>query len=265
MKKIIDAFSFCGEFDLLEIRFNILDSLVDRFVIVEGKETFSGQPKPLYWEERDKERFKKWESKVVYLVPTHGENKRIKQLLEARLYASAPPFKRSFYQKEYITEGLLDLSDEDIIYYGDVDEIWKPKEIDNEVYKLKQLCYSYYLNNRSSEDWRGTIITKYKNLRNGCLNDMRANPQYFLEDGGWHFTNMGGVEAVLKKIQSYDHCDELNFPWIREGMAKRIEENKDFIGRNKDWTGKPFEFWIDDSDLPEYLLLNKEKYKSLWK
>ena len=58
---------FYNELDLLEIRLNILDSVVDKFVIVEATETFMGQPKPLYYEE-NKERFVKWKDKIVHYV-----------------------------------------------------------------------------------------------------------------------------------------------------------------------------------------------------
>lgn len=65
--KIYDVFTFFNELDLLEIRLNILDPYVDYFVIVEATETFSGYPKPLYYEE-NKERFKKWKDKIIHYV-----------------------------------------------------------------------------------------------------------------------------------------------------------------------------------------------------
>src|SRR3990167_11430504 len=64
---IIDAFHFNGEFDILEIRLNILDPIVDEFIICEAPTTFAGNPKPLHFE-RQKERFKKWEHKIKYHV-----------------------------------------------------------------------------------------------------------------------------------------------------------------------------------------------------
>lgn len=255
---VIDSFTFNGEYDLLEIRFNILDPFVDSFVISESKETFSGKPKPLYWEERDKERFKKWEGKVRHVISSYGGDQRIMNLIDSRDYVDQPAFKRAFYQKEAITSALTDLDDEDIVFYGDVDEIWKPiRPSDDKVYKLRQLAYSYYLNNRSSEDWRGTIVTRYKNIRNGCLNDMRANPVNVVNDGGWHFTNLGGHDSVIKKLESYDH-EEANIPWVKDNLAERMEKNIDFLGRE-------FKMWTDDSQLPQYLLDNKEKWKHLWK
>jgi hypothetical protein len=74
-------------------------------------------------------------------------------------------FERAFFQKENIIKSIDHISDDDIVYYGDLDEIWKPQEIDDKVYKLHQLNYSYYLNNRSSEEWIGTLAGKFKNIK----------------------------------------------------------------------------------------------------
>ncbi len=254
-----DCITFNGEYDLLEIRLNVLNKHVDKFVIVEGTETFSGNLKPLYWEERDKERFKKWEDKVVYGIVDSYDDEEIIGQIASRDYIDANAFRRAFYQKESIRKVLewMNLDDEDVIFYGDCDEVWKPKEVDDKVYKLRQIAYSYYLNNRSPEDWRGTVITKWKNLKGKCLNDMRANPENILEDGGWHFTNIGGLEAVLRKIESYDH-QEVNIPLVKDGMASRIDDNVDFLGRG-------YRFWVDESELPQYILSNKNKYSHIWK
>ena len=46
--KIYDCFLFFNELDLLEIRLNELDEVVDYFVIVEGESTFQSKPKELF-------------------------------------------------------------------------------------------------------------------------------------------------------------------------------------------------------------------------
>lgn len=261
---IYDCFSFAGEYDMLEIRLNILSKYVDKFIIVEGTETFSGKPKPLYFI-NSAERFKQWDEKIIYSTIPYNENflnDDIAQQINERNYIDAPAFKRAFYQKEMLRKVLedLNLSDEDIIFYGDVDEIWNPliiEKMDGGTHKLRQLAYSYYLNNRSPEDWRGTIITRWKNLKNSCLNDMRANPTSIWEDGGWHFTNLGGIYAIKNKIISYDH-QEVNIPLVIDGIEERFNNNEDFLGRG-------FRFWVEDKDLPSYILENKDRYSHLWK
>lgn len=242
-----DLFCFNGEYDMLEIRFNLLNQYVDRFVLCESEQTFSGKWKPLYWAERDKDRFEKWESKVVYHVTKSIETR--------------DAFERAGYQKDSMRQALAGCKPNDIIYYGDVDEIWKPQREEG---KLRQIAYSYYLNNRSSEDWQGTNVCKYKNL--GNLNTWRADHRVILEDGGWHWTNLGNLEFLLNKIESYDHT-EVNIPWVREGLKARMDENIDFLGRTHDWRGNPFKMWPDESELPKYILDNKELWmqKGMWK
>jgi beta-1,4-mannosyl-glycoprotein beta-1,4-N-acetylglucosaminyltransferase len=234
-----------GEEDILEIRLNILDKEVDYFVLCESPETFSGKPKPLYYKE-NRDRFKEWHHKILYI--------------EAPKHKSSDAFKRAAFQKDFIrlALGMWDLSDDDTIYYGDVDEIWTPQTKEG---KLKQLAYSYYLNNRSSEDWQGTNVFKYKNIKD--LNKIRADHSVILEDGGWHFTNLGGYEALIKKIESYDH-QEVNIPWVKDGLKARMDANIDFLGRTHDWKGNEFKMWKDEEDLPQYLLDNRAKYSHLF-
>lgn len=259
---IYDLFTFAGEYDMLEIHLNVQSPYVDKFVITEGIETFSGNPKPLYWVERDTKRFQEWEDKIVYFPVIESNDKEVgNQIIARGAYVDQPAFMRAFYQKEMLRKTLetLNPDGEDVVCYGDVDELWKPKEVDDKPHKLRQLAYSYYINNRSPEDWRGTVVTKWKNIKDGCLNDLRANPVEadIWEDGGWHFTNLGGAEAIKKKLESYDH-QEVNIPWIKDGIEDRLSMNVDFLGRD-------YHFWVDESELPQYLLDNKDKYKHLWK
>ena len=179
---IYDLTQIFNELDLLEIRLNILDEHVDFFVIGESTQTFSGKPKPLYYLE-NKERFAKWNHKIRHVV--------IPEITTDDVY------ERTGFQKDYLRKALVDCDPEDVIYYGDVDEIWKPQLLDG---KLQQLNYCYYLNQRSSEDWQGTNRCVFKELPN--LNALRANHDRVLKDGGWHFTNMGGIDQLRKKIDA---------------------------------------------------------------
>lgn len=247
---VYDCFTFYNELDLLEIRLNILDPYVDFFVLAESKQTFSGKDKPLYYLLNNK-RFKKWHSKILWL-----EN--------PKLWA-ADPFERAGFQKDNLRKALIkEAEDNDIVYFGDLDEIWKPQNIkDDRVYNLKQLNYSYYLDNRSSEEWVGTIVGKWGIVKTNTFNHWRANHDNVIDNGGWHFTNMGGEEQILKKLDAYDH-QEANVPWVKEGLGLRMEKGIDYLGREADWQGKPFTFWKDDSELPQYLKDNKERYVQMF-
>ena len=56
---VYDCFCFFNELDLLEIRLNTLDKVVDRFILVESQLTHSGHSKPLYYA-NNKHRFSKF-------------------------------------------------------------------------------------------------------------------------------------------------------------------------------------------------------------
>jgi hypothetical protein len=247
---IYDCFTFFNELDLLEIRLNILDKHVDYFVLGECEETFSGNAKPLYYLENI-DRFSKWNHKIIHHINTKIE--------------TTDSFARAHHQKESIMDSLSNISDDDIVYYGDLDEIWKPQEIsDDSIYKLKQNNYCYYLNNRSSEQWIGTIVGKWGSVKKDGFNYNRANPKNFIEDGGWHFTSMGGADQIRKKLESYDH-QEYNLEWIKNTIEDRMKTGLDFLARPNDWQGKPFTFWVEEENLPDYILNNRETYKEYFK
>ena len=65
MSRVFDVFPFFNEIDLLEIRLNELDSVVDFFVITEASTTFSGLEKPFYFE-LFREKFEHFSSKILY-------------------------------------------------------------------------------------------------------------------------------------------------------------------------------------------------------
>jgi beta-1,4-mannosyl-glycoprotein beta-1,4-N-acetylglucosaminyltransferase len=280
MAKVYDVFTFFNELDLLELRLDMLYPFVDKFVIVECVETFSGNKKPLYYEE-NKQRFEKYHDKIIHHItydpPQSFDDLRqriiddssdelMKQVcIQALTSSNVPPgelhWLKEFYQKENIRRALLGAEDEDLCFIGDLDEIWNPELIydfveDHKLYKLKQIVYSLYLNNRSNEPWAATMLTKYKNIKNSCLNHLRnpAKTQYdYVNDGGWHFTFMGGADQIKLKLESYGH-QEYNNEVVKNQIENNLAANRDVLGRSN------FQFWIDEIGLPEYIIKNKQKY-----
>ena len=64
---IYDCFSYWDEDLLLELRLNILDKIVDHFVIVEGNKTWQNNPKELKFDIR---KFQKFRNKIIYIPVT---------------------------------------------------------------------------------------------------------------------------------------------------------------------------------------------------
>ena len=62
---VYDSFQFFNELDILLLRMHILDDVVDRFVISESTVTFSGDRKPLFYQE-NKEMFREFEHKIIH-------------------------------------------------------------------------------------------------------------------------------------------------------------------------------------------------------
>lgn len=254
---VIDIFSYNGEADLLEIRLNILDEFVDEFIIVEAPRTFSGRSKPLYYEEQ-KDRFTRWHHKIkYYVIDENYTREEVQQAYDSPYTHGEERWMTEFLHKEALQKTLAHLQDDDLVYVGDVDEIWEPRPY-NGIEKLKLRVYTYYLNMRSSEEFWGPMRVLYKDIKGHCLNDIRNNVLYRTSDyQGWHFTNQGGREAVEKKILDQYNTELFNGTLIKDLMPSRFGI-KDFIGRN-------FLLTVDDSDLPQFLKDNKEIYANFRK
>ena len=114
MRKVFDTFTFYNEFDMLEFRLMELDSVVDKFIISESTLTFSGNKKPLYFEE-NKHRFKKYLHKIHHVVVDDSPQG----------FTRDKTWEREYHQRNSIANSLnyLGLKEEDIIIHGDVDEI----------------------------------------------------------------------------------------------------------------------------------------------
>ena len=260
---VIDVITFNGEFDLLEIRLNILSDYVDEFIIVEATTTFSGKDKPLYYE-KEKARYKKWEGKIKYhIVRPEDEEKYVAMANASPNTRGASHWKKEFCQKECIKDALVHLKDDDIVFIGDCDEIWNPDYNWNassgtQTFKLKLKVYSYFINNRSSEIFHGCIWTTYSQIKKECLNHLRSNSTKGLGDEGWHFTSMGGYEEVKRKLSDSYTRESYWTNEVENNLKNNVENCKDFLGRG-------FTYKIDESELPKYLIDNKQKYIHLWR
>jgi beta-1,4-mannosyl-glycoprotein beta-1,4-N-acetylglucosaminyltransferase len=282
--KVTDSFIFFNELDILEIRLNTLDPIVDKFILVESTVSHSGKQKPLFYQE-NKNKFEKFNHKIVHCIVEDTPNsfeeaqKRLmspkdeleKNILMHCLTTSNVPYGecqwlREFYQHESVRRGMLmaELQDDDICFVSDVDEIWNPslKYITDDfgVYKLRQHVHMAFLNLRSSEDWLGTYYTKYRNIKNASANhfDTVARTKHnIVENGGWHFTYQGGLEKIKTKLENFGH-QEYNNDQVKNLIQDRLDRGMDVLGR-------PFSCAIENDILPEYIKENKEKYKHLFK
>jgi len=292
MRKIYDTFCFFNELDLLELRLNILDPYVDYFVISEASVTHTGVPKPYYYEE-NKERFAKFHNKIIHLKIEDTPNDFINlppvknvESLDGKCVSlihnfietqtnrfdrrSQIAYGRDFYQKECVRRGLVNCNDEDIIMFSDCDEIPNPnvlllvdeflsKTSNNSPYfGFNQTGYYYYLNMLKERGWIGTKIGRYKDLKDYSFNEFRGQKTPTLDNGGWHFSYMGGAEKVKTKILAFS-AQEMNNSYVIENITNNIEKGIDPFFRST------LTKVVIDETYPKYLLENLEKYKHMIK
>jgi beta-1,4-mannosyl-glycoprotein beta-1,4-N-acetylglucosaminyltransferase len=294
--KIYDAFLFFNELDLLEIRLNLLNDQVDYFVISESDLTFSGKPKPLYYSE-NKDRFKQFEKKIIHQVITDNptdftilakfkksENKDEECMNNIYSFIDEATnfpknelhWGRDFYQRECLHRALLRCDDDDIIIFSDVDEIPNPDAVkqtlalfpSNEIYTLRQKEFDYYLNMYREDNWMGPRIALYSSLKTLSLNKIRAireggrtlvdSPD--VQNGGWHFTSLGGTEKIIQKIESWGH-QELNTDAIKKNVTKNVKSGKDIF--NRPGIKKLQQIKIDEETFPKWLVENIGRYSHL--
>lgn len=77
-----------------------------------------------------------------------------------------------------------------------------------------------------------------------------------IEDGGWHFSYIGGIERIIQKIESFSHAE------YNKDEYKDSNKIKYLINTGRDIFGGPYSYKfipIDDS-FPTYLRNNVDKY-----
>lgn len=255
---VVDCFTYNGEREMLDLHLNILSPYVDKFIIVEAKTTFSGRDKPLYFS-RDEHRFEQFWPKIEYFIV--NETYTPQEMAIARNSPNtfgAEHWKNEFLQKESILKALkeYDVQDEDVVYIGDVDEIWEPCSYLSPA-KLKLRVYSYYLNNLSTEHFWGTLVSEYGFIKDKVLNHVRSDTALrTAEYHGWHFTSMGGYKEVKRKLNDSYTSQSYNTASIQEHLQENVENGTDYLGR-------AFSFSKNTADWPVFLKQNQEHYKHL--
>jgi len=268
---IYDCFTFFNELDLLEIRLETLDKIVDKFILVEATKTHSNNEKPLYFNE-NKKRFEKWQDKIIHIVVDRY-----------------PEYKTSWtfenYQRNCIMEGLKECCDDDIIIISDLDEIPRPESILEAastpgIKSLEMVYYCYYFNyqNYLSPKWSAAKVLRYGDFFNQFdvdyntylikeLNEdttptkIRHVRSKHIKNAGWHFTYFGGANKIKYKLLSFSHQE-----WHDKKDPNRVIDDKvieDRIRQGKSAIGSSISGLTTvplDSTFPECIYNNQKKY-----
>jgi hypothetical protein len=253
----ISAFTYNGESEMLRLHVGSLHKEIDHFFVVESTKTFSGAYKPLYYP-RDKHCIEEWKNQVTHFVTDDSLSDYWDLARSSPNTVGAEHWKREFVQKEAIRDALQYLEDDDIVYIGDVDEIpdmrYVPK---NKVEKLKLRVYAYYMDNRSSEEFWGPIVGRWKDIKGKCLNHIRSDVSLRnTEYAGWHFTSQGGYAELKRKLRDSYTSESYFTPEVERNLSYNYMNGVDFLGRN-------FTFKVDESEWPTYLKKHRVEYAHL--
>ncbi len=290
--KIFDCFMYFDEDIILDLRLNTLDKYVDYFVIVESHYNHKGEKKQLKF---DLENFKKFKNKIIYLVydevspkiekidaKDNEDEKSKKYILNA--------YHRENGQRNFINNGLGEAKQDDMILISDVDEIPNLEKIKFEIINKKIIFFKqdmfYYKFNLKLPNliWTGTKACKKKyllspqwlrNIKDKTYPFYRIDTFFsktkytnihFVNEGGWHFTNIKNAEEIRKKLKSYLHHREfdinpLSIEDINEIIKDKIAIYDLKVDKRTSKIGKGSQLEkISINKLPYYLQNNIEKY-----
>ena len=292
--KIYDCITYFDEPMLFDLRLNILDKYVDKFIVIEAKHTHSGIVKKLNFEINN---FKKFQNKIIYKVienqpegiieinkdddPTvQSGNKRMNSLKRIEL---------SYYTA---LDCLGEANPEDLFILSDSDEIPNFEkvnfdQINNKILIFKQKIFYYKFNlYYDLIPWFGSKACTVKKLISPTwlryvkpkkypfwridtwFSKTRYNSVKIIENGGWHFSNLKNPENIKKKMFNFGHHNEVEESGIDlEKIKEMVKEKKVYYDHLVDKTQQKlrregYELKkLDFSKLPSYLTKNFETYK----
>ena len=294
MMNIYDCFQYFDEDILLDIRLNVLNQYVKKFVITEATYTHNGNKKKLNFNINN---FKKFKDKIEYII-VDKQPKGIKDLVEKehelkrgeKLILNG--MARDYYQRECLTKGLTAALDDDLILISDLDEIpnlskLNISKIKNKIIIFEQKMFYYKLNLLyENYFWYGSKACKKKNLVSPqWLRNIKAKKYpvwrldlliskkkytdiFFVKNGGWHFTYLKTPEDLEKKLLNFAHHYEYEKSGLKiEDIKRLMNEKRVVYDHNVDqksfkWSGKSKLKKISNNILPVYVLNNLDKFSN---
>lgn len=244
-RRIYDAFIFYNELDLLELRLEELNDVVDYFVLVEATKTFRNNDKPLYFSE-NKERYEKFLNKIIHVV--------VDDMPEEQ-----DPWLREHHQRNCIIRGLTGIKENDLVIISDVDEILNADAVGIQG-TFQQKSYYYYFNTQKKYNWNAPRCVMGKDILAGRtpqqIRDAKNSPPY-IKNGGWHFSFLGDDAFIANKIKEFSHLEYDSDEYTNtKNIRSKIESLDDVFSRD----GEELIRVNIDNSFPEYLLNNLDKY-----
>ncbi len=290
--KIYDCTTFYSEHMMYDLRLNILNENVDKFIVAEAKYSHSGIPKKLNF---DINNYPKFKDKIIYLVidkEPEGIQKISNNDPDAPSVKRANSLKRIELSYNSMLEETSKADDDDLIILSDNDEIPNLKSDDfvkskKDLIAFKQLFFYYKFNLLYDRlTWFGSKACKKKKLLSlSWLNNLKTKKYPFwrldtffskskhinidiINDGGWHFSHLMTPELLYEKLTNFGHHSEFEQSGLTlEDIKNKVNEKKVFYNHFADKTkGDNWNYdyllkKVDNKILPEYLISNTNKYK----
>ena len=274
---------------MLDVRFNVLNEYVHKFIVVESNYSHSGRKKKLNF---DINNYSKFKDKIIYLVIENEPEDIIKSDNITSEIKRMNSLKRIDQSYNYMIQGIGEASEDDLICLSDNDEIPNFnssyfKNSNKDIFIFEQLFFYYKFNLLYDLiPWYGTKACKKKKLKSFSWLRHLKNKNYpfwrldtyfseykqrnlkIVKNGGWHFTNIKSPADIYEKLSNFGHHNEFDVSGvtindIERDIEKRIvnynhlADQKTIDKYNADYKLKV----IDDNLLPEYLVLNKKNLK----
>jgi hypothetical protein len=260
--RVFDCFTFFNELELLDLRLQELSGEVDYFVLCEATLTFTGKPKPLYFNE-NKQRFHQYLGKIIHVIVDDFP-------------ATDDPWVREFFQRDALRRGLGFADMDDLILISDVDEVFRPSAVrDSRILdgyiQFSMNMYQFYMNLFDGDDWAAPFgfnwkyrdrLPDFSKARwvKSEVEDVFHGQFHRLDNAGWHFTHLGGIDRLHHKFQSYSHASD---PWPQAMMQKGALEKQILAGGKVGETKNASLFVPIDAAYPKTVTENIDYYRDL--
>ena len=252
-RRVISLVTFNNEREMLRLKLAEEGQWVDRFVIVEASQTFTGLPKPL--------NFEAWKSEFADYADriTHVK-------VDGFPDWATTAWARDFYQRDMAVRGASGLwGVDDLVLVADADEIVDRRALegfDGEYASMRMETFRFFLNHHLTRGRQPTgVVFRAKYFQRFGISYarfvLRSSPLVpVLDSCGWHFTSVADPAAVAAKVKSYAH---------QENKARPPEEYERMFAKIRAGKLDPdyWEYWPIDERFPAYVREHQERLARL--
>jgi beta-1,4-mannosyl-glycoprotein beta-1,4-N-acetylglucosaminyltransferase len=290
--KIYDCFMFFDEEMLLDLRLNIMNKYVDKFVVTEATYLHNGKSKKLIF---DINKYPKFKDKIIYIVVDKNppdiekiNDNDDEKITNSKTHSNA--YKRHIYQLEQTRLGIQKAEPNDIVIVSDLDEIPNLEFVDFKNIKeklifFKQKMFYYKLNLYYKMPWYGSRACKKKYFKSAkwlqwiknkkyplwradiFFSTKKYNDIHFVLNGGWHFTNIKSPEDIEKKLKSFVHYKDFETSGLNLNDLKNLIKEKKVMYNHKidkkenKWSGGEKLQTLSLKEMPNHIVQNYQIYK----